>query len=335
MSERILLSHGGGGTLTAQLLADEILPRFGHPALRALEDAAVLEPGAGRIAFTTDTYVVQPVFFPGGNIGDLAVCGTVNDLAMMGAAPRFLSLALVLEEGFLRADLARVLDSVRARAEEAQVQVVTGDTKVVPRGQADGLYVNTAGLGTIADPGGPSVAAARPGDRVLISGAVGLHGLAVLLARGDLSLETPLKSDVASLAAPVRALLDAGVRVRALRDLTRGGLAMALHDVAEASGVTVEIDEAALPEDATQAAACELLGIDPLTVACEGRFLAVVDARDAERAAQILTAHPVTRAAAVAGTIRERGRVPVELVTAIGTRRVLAAPRGEEMPRIC
>jgi hydrogenase expression/formation protein HypE len=335
MQDKILLAHGGGGLLSGELVREMILPRFGNPDLERLEDSAVLPAGAGRMAFTTDSYVVSPLFFPGGCIGDLAVCGTVNDLAMMGARARYLSLALILEEGLAAADLERILDAAAARAEAAGVRVVCGDTKVVPRGLADGLYVNTAGVGLL--PEGVEWAASnlRAGDALLVTGPLGMHGLAVMLARGNLNLQSPVRSDVAPLNAAVEALLGAGVRVRAMRDLTRGGLGMAVHDFAAAAGVTLEIEEAALPRDETQLAACELLGLDPLYVACEGCCLIAVEAADEDDAVRILRQDPACGRTARIGTVQEAGPYPVELVTAIGSRRVISPPRGEQMPRIC
>jgi len=336
--ERILLAHGGGGRRTRDLIRSLILSRFTDEALAPLDDAAVLSAPGGRLAFTTDSYVVSPVFFPGGNIGDLAVCGTVNDLAMMGARPLWLSLALILEEGLPLADLERVLDAVRRRADETGVRIVCGDTKVVPKGAADRLFINTAGVGAVpegVDVASPRRRGARPGDRLVLSGVPGLHGLAVMLSRGDFDLRSPLESDVAPLHEIVAALLSEGVAVRALRDLTRGGLTMALHDIAEGSGVTLEVDEAAIPTDGAQAAACDLLGLDLLHIACEGRFLAVVAGGEAGRAVEAIRRFEAGARAAVIGRVRPRGRYAVELRTAIGSRRVLMAPSGEQMPRIC
>jgi len=335
METKVLLAHGGGGLLSSEFIRELILPRFSNPRLDRLDDSAVLPTPEGRLAFTTDSYVVSPIFFPGGNIGDLAVCGTVNDLAMAGAIPRQLSLSLIIEEGLAIADLERVLDSAAHRAKGANVTVVCGDTKVVPKGQADGLYINTAGIGTLPDGVDISAANARPGDRIIVSGAIGLHGLAVMLSRGDFNLTSPVESDVAPLGGIVAALIDAGVRPHALRDLTRGGLAMALCDVADSSDVTFDVQEARIPTTAAQSAACEILGLDPLNVACEGRFLAVVAADEAERAVEVMRGFEDCADAALVGEVRERGSYAVELVTAIGSRRVLTPPRGEQMPRIC
>ena len=335
METNVLLAHGGGGLLSSHFIRELILPRFSNPGLDRLDDSAVLPAPGGRLAFTTDSFVVSPIFFPGGNIGDLAVCGTVNDLAMAGAIPRHLSLSLIIEEGLPIANLERILDSAAQRAAAANVAVVCGDTKVVPRGQADGLYINTAGVGVVPDGVDVSAANARPGDRIIVSGTIGLHGLAVMLSRGDFNLSSPVESDVAPLGDIVAALIEAGVRPRVLRDLTRGGLAMALCDIADSSDVTFEVREARVPTSDAQSAACDILGLDPLNVACEGRFLAVVAADDAERALEVMQRFDDAAGAALVGEVRERGAYAVELVTAIGSRRVLTPPRGEQMPRIC
>ncbi len=334
MQSKILLAHGGGGTLTSELIRDEILSRFGHGALAGLPDASVLSVPGDRVAFTTDSYIVSPLEFPGGNIGDLAVCGTVNDLAMSGATPRYLSLGLILEEGLEVATLRVVLDRVRDRAAEAGVDIVCGDTKVAPRGLVDGMYINTAGIGVFDGPPPPGPAAVRPGDAILVSGPLGRHGVAVMLARSDLKLETSVTSDVAPLHFPVRQLCATGA-VRWMRDCTRGGLAMALSELAEQADVTISLDETALPADPAVTGACDLLGLDPLTVACEGTFVAVMDGDAAENATQTLRTAGGCPAAATAGRVLPRERHGVELRTRIGSRRVLAAPRGEQLPRIC
>ena len=335
MNDQILLAHGGGGLLTSELIRELILQRFSNPHLDRLDDSAVLSAPDGRMAFTSDSFVVSPLFFPGGNIGDLAVCGTVNDLAMSGARPRYLSLCLIIEEGLAVADLEKILDSVRDQAAKAGAAVVCGDTKVVPVGQADGVYINTAGIGVI--PEGVDIASgnARPGDRIIVSGTLGRHGLAVMLSRGDFHLSSPITSDVTSLEAIVAALIHAKVRVHVLRDLTRGGLAMALHEIAGRSGVTLEVHEERLPSDEAQAAACDLLGLDPLHIACEGRLVAMVHEDDAERAVAVMRSFQEASEAAVVGTVKPQGPYPLELVTAIGSRRILTPPRGEQMPRIC
>jgi len=335
MQEKILLAHGGGGLLTSQLIHSQIQKRFSNDALNAMDDSAVLQLPQTRIAFTTDSYVVSPVFFPGGNIGDLAVCGTVNDLSMSGATPLYLSLSLILEEGFAMADLERVLDAIQIRAKEAGVSIVCGDTKVVPKGQGDGIYINTAGVGVLPEGIHISSANAKPGDRLIVSGTLGLHGLAVMLARNDFQMETPVKSDVAPLNKVVSALLDNNIAIHTLRDITRGGLSMALHDIADGSDSTIEIEEKDIPFSLAQTSACDILGLDPLHIPCEGRMLAVIAAEDADRAINVMQDISVSGEAAIIGTICEKSRYSIELITSIGTRRILTPPRGEELPRIC
>jgi hydrogenase expression/formation protein HypE len=322
----ITLAHGGGGRALRRLLADRIGPAVGKQALA--HDAAVLA-GPDRLAFTTDSYVVSPLAFPGGDIGRLAVCGTVNDLAMAGAEPLALSLALILEEGLPLATLDRVLASVAAAAAEVGVRVVTGDTKVVPRGLGDGVYIYTAGIGRApAAVIGPS--SVRAGDVVLVSGDLGRHGIAILGARGELGLDVPIESDCAPLVAPVRALLDAGVDVRCLRDCTRGGAAAALTEVAGDAGVDLRIGDA--PVHPAVRAACELLGFDPLHIACEGRFVAWVAAGDAERALAVLRGFDPA-ATRLGQALDGRGRVL--LADPWGGERVLDLPLGDPLPRIC
>jgi len=281
--ERITLSHGAGGKATHTLVEAVFLEAFRNPVLEQLEDGASVSTGAGRLAFTTDSYVVSPLFFPGGDIGDLAVNGTVNDLAMCGARPLYLSCGFILEEGFAVADLQRIVASMATAAERAGVQIVTGDTKVVERGKADGVYINTAGVGVLERPITLSAAAARPGDAVLVSGPIGDHGVTVMLARGELDISADIESDTAPLHGITAALLDAasgddGGGVRLLRDATRGGVATICNEVAVASQVAVVLDEAAVPVRPVVNGASELLGIDPLYVACEGRLVAVVAA---------------------------------------------------------
>ena len=333
MSEdRILLSHGDGGQRMADLIAEVFVSRLG-PSDPPGDDAAQLE-AAGRLAFTTDAFVVDPIFFPGGDIGKLAICGTVNDLATAGAQPLALSASFVLEEGLLVSDLARIVDSMAATAVEAGVRVITGDTKVVPRGKADKVYISTAGLGRIAEGVSVSGANARPGDVVLISGAVGDHGLAVLSRREGLEFASEIVSDCAPLAGMVQALLAAAPGVHVLRDPTRGGLASALNEIARQSGVTIEVDETAVPVHAGVAAACELLGLDPLYAANEGKMVALVSPDQAEVALAALRAHPLGTEAAVIGTVAD-GAGRVLLRTALGSHRLLDRHAGEQMPRIC
>jgi len=337
-AQRIQLAHGGGGQLSAELLREVILPALAGPQRpEALTDAAVLDAPPGRLAFTTDSYVVQPLEFPGGDIGKLAVCGTINDLAMAGARPVALSLGLVLEEGLDVELLRRVLCSAGRAAAEAGVPVVTGDTKVVERGALAGMVVNTAGVGAVLPGARLGFDRVRAGDRIVLSGPLGEHGLAVMSCRRGLGFTAELRSDCAALHALVADLLEAlGEDVRFLRDPTRGGLAATLVDLAAASGHDVEIDQAAIPVHRTALAAAEMLGLDLLTVANEGKLVAVVAAGAAERAVAALARHPVASRAAVIGTVGGPARPPlVEMLTPLGGRRVVQMPYGEELPRIC
>ena len=333
--ERITLSHGSGGKATQTLIEAVFLEAFANPLLAPLEDGAVLTALGGRLAFTTDSYVVSPLFFPGGDIGDLAVNGTVNDLAVSGARPLWLSAGFILEEGFPVADLERIVGSMAAAAERAGVQIVTGDTKVVQRGKADGCYVNTAGVGVIERPGELAVATARPGDVVIVSGPVGEHGITIMLARGELDIESEVTSDTAPLNGLVERLLDAAPGVRGLRDATRGGVATICNEVARAAGVAVVLEEEAVPVRPDVRGACELLGIDPLYVACEGRLVAVVDGDQVEAAMAALRSHPLGEGAAVIGRVRDDPPGLVLLKTSFGGTRIVDLLVGDPLPRIC
>ncbi len=329
--EKILLAHGGGGELTGSLIREIILDELGESATGGTDDAAVLETG-GRTAFTTDSYVVKPLFFPGGDLGRLAVCGTVNDLAMRGARPIALSLALIIEEGFEIATLKKILASVAATAKEAGVRIVTGDTKVVERYAADGLYINTAGVGIVADGVEVSLSGAREGDEVVVSGPVGNHAIAVLAQREGLAFETVVESDAAPLALATQALLrELGSDVHVLNDPTRGGLAASLNTIAEASGVAIEIEESAVPADAAVVFAAEMLGLDILTLANEGKLVAVVAQGRGADAVRVLGGKRAR--GAVIGGVSAGGGVILRAGT--GTGRVLEMPYGEEAPRIC
>ena len=330
----IQLAHGGGGRAMARLLESLILPMFDDPELDRRHDGAVFEV-AGPLAFTTDSYVVRPLEFPGGDIGSLAVNGTVNDLAMCGAEPRYLSVGLILEEGLPLAVLRRVLVSMRDAARAAGVRLVTGDTKVVDRGKADELFINTSGVGRVLAPAEVGPARVVPGDMVILSGDIGRHGMAVMAVRENFGFESTIESDCAALAAPVAALFVAGVTVHCLRDLTRGGLASALVEIAEAAAVHIEIEESRIPVRADVGAACELLGLDPLHVANEGRFIAVVPAQDAELALRVLRARHITAGAVAVGVVRPAPAGQVFCRGELGVSRVIDMLSGEQLPRIC
>jgi hydrogenase expression/formation protein HypE len=333
--ERVIMSHGAGGKATHTLIEAVFLDAFRNPLLEPLEDAARLQVNGARLALTTDSYVVSPLFFPGGDIGDLAVNGTVNDLAMAGAVPLYLSAGFILEEGFLIADLQRIVASMQAAALRAGVQVVTGDTKVVEKGKADGCYINTAGIGVIEHEGSLGVAQARPGDAILVSGPIGDHGVTIMLARGELDIEADVVSDTAPLNSLVAALLAATPGIRALRDATRGGVATILNEIATAAGVGVLVAEDDIPVRPEVRGASELLGIDPMYVACEGRLVAVVDSASTETALAALRAHPQGRDAAVIGHVTAQPEGVVQLKTAFGGTRIVDLLVGDPLPRIC
>jgi hydrogenase expression/formation protein HypE len=333
--DHIVMAHGGGGRLMQQLLEKLVQPAFANPYLETRHDSAVFESGGQRLAFTTDSYVVKPLFFPGGDIGKLAVCGTLNDLAMAGARPLFLSAALIIEEGLPVADLRRVLNSMAETAKGAGVFIVTGDTKVVDRGKGDGLYINTAGIGLIEHGLQINPAAVRPGDAVLINGDLGRHGIAIMAQREGLEFETTIESDCADLSGLVGALLAAGIEIHCLRDLTRGGLASALVEIAQAAGVDIEIAETAIPVREDVQGACEMLGFDPLYVANEGRLAVFVPAEQGEKALAVLRAHPLGEGAAAIGRVAGPSKGALHLKTAFGARRVLDLLSGEQLPRIC
>ncbi|MBV8857484.1 MAG: hydrogenase expression/formation protein HypE [Acidobacteria bacterium] len=343
--EQITLAHGSGGRAMHELIEGLFLEQLRNPLLEALEDQAVFEVGSGegraRLAFTTDSYVVTPVFFPGGDIGRLAVCGTVNDLAMSGARPLYLSSAFIIEEGFPVEELRRILASMRAAAEEAGVLVVTGDTKVVQKGGADRLFINTAGIGVIESPVQISAARARVGDKVLLSGTVGDHGTTILIARGELELETDIRSDTAPLHSLVREMLEEAARaadagaVHCLRDPTRGGVATTLNEIALASEVCIEIREDLIPVREEVHGACEILGLDPLYVANEGKLVAVVAAEVADALVARMRGHAYGLDACVVGEVKAEPQGIVAMRTGFGGTRIVDMLVGEQLPRIC
>ena len=332
--EIITLAHGAGGKSSAALVDAVFVEAFRNEQLADLGDGAVLTlPGGERLAFSTDSFVVQPLRFPGGSIGHLAVHGTVNDLAMSGAVPQWLSAAFVLEEGFPIAELREIVADMAAAAAAAGVQIVTGDTKVVPKGAADGLFVTTAGIGVI--PAGRTFAAVRAGDRILLSGTMGDHGMAVMLARGDLAIEADIASDTAAVGGLVEALWAAAPSTRWLRDPTRGGVGTVCNELAQATGLGVVLDEPQLPVKPMVNGACEMLGIDPLYVANEGKFLAVVAPAESDAALAALHAHPLGADAVDIGEITEQPAATVVLRTAFGGTRIVDMLVGDPLPRIC
>jgi hydrogenase expression/formation protein HypE len=340
--DRILLGHGSGGLLTAELIQRLFLPAFDNEVLAALEDQAVVRLGGSdngvkgcRIAFTTDSFVVRPIFFPGGDIGRLAVHGTINDLAVGGARPLFLSAAFILEEGLALADLKRIVASMRAACDEAGVALVTGDTKVVDRGKGDQVFITTSGIGLVPEGLALSIRSARPGDRILVSGTIGDHGIAILSVREGIEFETVLESDSASLADLTRGLLEACPSIRCMRDPTRGGLSSALNELAAASRVGVELQESAIPLRSEVRGACEMLGLDPLYVANEGKLIAVVPPGDADRLLEVMRRHPLGRNAALIGEVVEDHPGLVTMRSLVGGERVVTMLAGEQLPRIC
>ncbi|MET0649620.1 MAG: hydrogenase expression/formation protein HypE [Pyrinomonadaceae bacterium] len=343
--EQITLAHGSGGRAMHDLIEGLFLEYLRNPLLEALEDQAVFEVGEGvgraRLAFTTDSYVVTPVFFPGGDIGRLAVCGTVNDLAMSGARPLYLSSAFIIEEGFPVEELRQILASMREAAAEAGVQVVTGDTKVVQKGGADRVFINTAGIGVIESPVRISAARARVGDKVILSGTIGDHGTTIMIARGELELETDIRSDTAPLHSLVREMLEEAARtsdvgaVHALRDPTRGGVATTLNEIAFASEVCIEIEEERVPVREEVKGACEILGLDPLYVANEGKLIAIVTADVADAVVARMREHAYGRDACIIGEVKAEPQGIVAMRTGFGGTRIVDMLVGEQLPRIC
>lgn len=334
-SARVLLGHGSGGRLSADLVQRFFLPRFANPYLDRLDDQAVVEIGGQRLAFTTDSFVVRPLFFPGGDIGRLAVNGTVNDLAMAGARPLYLSAGFILEEGLPLDDLAAVLDSMRAACLEAGVLLVTGDTKVVNKGSGDRCFINTAGIGLVEHPWLLSADQARPGDVVVLSGTIGDHGMAVMSRREGLEFEAEIASDTAPLHGLVGTMLEGSRELRCLRDPTRGGLASTLNEIALSSGVGIEIEEGRIPVRPAVYAACELLGLDPLYVANEGKLVAIMGAEEAEDVVGRMRRHPLGTEGSIIGVVTERHPKMVVMRTRIGGTRVVDLHPGEILPRIC
>jgi hydrogenase expression/formation protein HypE len=334
--DRILLGHGSGGTLSGDLIRQVFLPGFDNKILNAMEDQATLALGAGmRVAFTTDSFVVKPLFFPGGDIGKLAVHGTVNDLAVGGAKPMFLSAAFILEEGLPISDLQRIVASMRQACDEAGVVLVTGDTKVVDRGKGDQIFITTAGIGLVPEGRSLSIRNAQPGDKVLVSGTIGDHGIAIMSVREGIEFETVLESDTASMADLTRVMLEACPSIRCMRDPTRGGVSSSLNELADASGVGVRITESRFPFRPEVRAACEMLGLDPLYVANEGKLIAIVPGVDADLLLQTMRAHPLGQQAAIVGEIVVDHPGMVVMKSVVGGERVVTMISGEQLPRIC
>jgi len=334
--ERITMAHGAGGKASQTLIEGLLVPAFGSAELDALGDAGLISAGGAALAFTTDSFVVRPLRFPGGSIGELAVNGTVNDLAVAGARPLALTLAMVLEEGLPAADLKAEVEAIAGAAEAAGVQVVAGDTKVVERGHADGMYLCTAGIGLVDPRAAPSPAGLRPGDRILLSGTIGDHGTAIMLARGEFELDATVVSDTRSLWPAVDALLAAaGSDVHCMRDATRGGVASVLNELARASGVAIVVREADVPVDPAVAGAAEILGLDPMYIANEGKLVAFVAAERADAALAALRAAPGGERAAVIGEVRTEPPGMVLVETSFGGKRVMDQLVGDPLPRIC
>jgi hydrogenase expression/formation protein HypE len=332
---QVMLAHGGGGKLMHQLIERMFVQAFDNSLLGARHDGATFSVNGSRLAFTTDSYVVSPLFFPGGDIGALAVNGTVNDLAMCGARPLYLSAGFILEEGLPMETLWRVTQSMRRAAEEAGVEIVTGDTKVVDKGKGDGVFINTAGVGAVEHDLSISPASVRPGDAILLSGDIGRHGIAIMAAREGLSFESEITSDCAPLAGLVGALIEAGIEIHCLRDLTRGGLASAMVEIAEVARVNIKINEIAIPLREDVRGACEILGFDPLYLANEGRFVAFVASPDAERALSTMNSHPFGSGASIIGEVSYISSAAVTLKSRIGATRIVDMFTGEQLSRIC
>jgi len=333
-NNRVLLAHGSGGKLSHDLIEKSFVPAFGNPILNKLDDSAVFEL-SGRLAFTTDSFIVSPIFFPGGDIGKLAVCGTVNDLAMSGAIPLYLSLAFIIEEGFLTDELEKIVSSIYQAADEAGVKIVTGDTKVVNQGSADKVFINTSGVGIVPPGVDISGANAIPGDKVIVSGNLGNHGIAVLSQREGLKFQVPIQSDCAPLNKMVAEILETSANIHCLRDPTRGGLATTLNDFAKQSQLGIRIEEEKIPVDKAVSAVCELLGFDPLYIANEGKLVAVIAPDDADKVVSKIRQNQYGAEAAIIGEVVNEHPGQVVMKTGLGASRIIDMPVGELLPRIC
>ena len=331
----VLLAHGGGGRLMHQLIGGMFLAAFRNPLLEMQHDSTVVELAGKKLAFTTDSYVVRPLFFPGGDVGSMSVHGTVNDLSMSGARPLYLSAGFIIEEGLPMERLWKIVCSMQQAAQRCGVQIITGDTKVVDKGKGDGVFINTAGIGVVEHDQKIAPQNVRTGDAVLVSGDLGRHGMAIMAVREGLQFESAIESDSAPVHEIVLDLLKAGVEIHCLRDLTRGGLASALNEIAEAARVRIEVEEKSIPVREDVHAACEMLGLDPLHVACEGRLVAFVAAKDSGRALNIMRGHRIGAGSAAIGRVAGSAAPLVTLKSAIGANRILDMPGGEQLPRIC
>jgi hydrogenase expression/formation protein HypE len=334
-SSFITMAHGGGGRLTHQLIENFFRPVFSNPELETQHDGAVLQITSGKIVVSTDSYVVRPLLFPGGDIGSLAVNGTVNDLAMCGARPLYLTAGFILEEGLSMETLWVVIQSMRKAADHAGVKIVTGDTKVVDKGKGDGIFINTSGIGIMEHGSKIHPASIQPGDVILLSGDIGRHGIAIMAARENLGFENQIVSDCAAVSGIIKKLMDAGIEIHCLRDLTRGGLATALNEIAQTAKVSININECEIPVCEEVKGACEILGLDPLYIANEGRFVAFVKAEHAKQALEIMQKDQQEGPATIIGGVEEAPRETVVLKTKIGTSRLLDMLSGEQLPRIC
>ena len=330
----ITMAHGGGGQITAELLKSTVFSKLANEHLNKADDGAILPCGHDEICYTTDSYVIDPIFFPGGNIGNLAVCGTVNDISVMGAEPKWLSLSLVISEGLAISSLDAIIDSIAETARQSNVQIVTGDTKVIEnRGKKEEIIINTSGIGIFNTELRPQMQSICPGDKIIINGPVADHGIAIMCIRESLGFETKILSDVAPLNSLIKQVIEQNCDLRFMRDATRGGLANLLNDISETTSLGIEINEDAVPINTSTRHAAEMLGLDPLAVANEGKCVFVVAEHDADKVLEVCRSHPLGRKAEIIGTVIESGKV--EMVTTIGGRRIIARPLGKELPRIC
>ena len=333
--ERVLLAHGGGGTLSHQLIEKMFFSQFGNEFLNVQHDSAMIDINGARIAFTTDSYVVQPIFFPGGDIGSLAVNGTINDLAVAGAVPKYISAGLIIEEGLLMEDLWKIVLSMKWAAEEAGVMIITGDTKVVDKGKGDKIFINTSGIGIIDSGVNIAPQYCKPGDKIIISGRIAEHGVAILSAREGLEFETAIKSDTAPLNGLIGGMFKVSKKIHVLRDPTRGGVASTLNEIAKTANFGIEIEEEKIPITEEVRGACEILGLDPLYIANEGKVIAFVAQEDADKVLESMKSHPLGKESQIIGEVKKENPGLVLIKTSIGSKRIVDMISGEQLPRIC